>query len=246
MNRCRICGNYGNTKYHTHCTFCGFDLASKGEPVPRRWIVDRYVGESDGTAHLSHYASAPISERIAIGDPVKRAVTIACPICGSRSLMFNFRTGLFECLNAECRRSGATLVGMIGYDDFMEVRMKLHDRIARLVSPSYDPDRKLIGECRSEDIRELLPKIRVLKFSNTGVTDKRVVLDSADKSNRAKVAASAVINYWIMKDVSFDIIDKMESVRVYKLRSNKGGEVVFEYRLGNPMDDSFLDLLNKS
>jgi len=55
-----------------------------------------------------------------------------------------------------------------------------------------------------------------------------------------------VINYWITKGVSFDIIDMIESVRAYKIRRNKANEVVFEYKLIDPMDDSFIDFLNKS
>jgi hypothetical protein len=86
----------------------------------------------------------------------------------------------------------------------------------------------------------------VLKFSNADVTDKRVVLDKADQSNSSKVAASMVINYWITKGVSFDIIDKIESVKAYKIRRNKANEVVFEYKLINPMDDSFIEMLNKT
>lgn len=246
MNRCFICGNYGITKYHTHCPFCGCDLSGKSDEIPKRWIVDKYVGESDGTIHLSHYASLPISERVAIGKPVKKSVTIDCPVCGSSSLMFNFKNGLFECLNRNCRRYGATLVGMIGYDSFMEVKMKLSNKVIKLISPDYDPDKKLIGECKTEDIKDLLSSIRVLKFSNTGVTDKRVVLDKRDESNSSKVTASMVINYWIMKGVPFDIVDKIESVRAYKIRRNKANEVVFEYKLVNPMDDSFIDLLNKT
>lgn len=246
MDRCGICGNYGITKYHTHCPFCGHDLSNKSDEIPRRWMVDRYVGESDGTIHVSHYASVPISERIAIGKPVRKAVTIDCPVCGSSSLMFNFKDGLFECLNPSCKRFGATLVGMIGYDNFVEVKMKLLDKVIKLISPDYDPDKKLLGECKTEDIKDLLSKIRVLKFSNTGVTDRRVVLDKADQSNSSKVAASMLINYWITKGVPFDIIDKIESVKAYKIRRNKANEVVFEYKLINPMDDSFIDLLNKT
>lgn len=246
MDRCPNCGNYGITKYVTHCPFCGYDLCGKPDDIPRRWIVDRYVGESDGTTHVSHYASVPISERRAIGKPVKKVVTIDCPVCGSSSLMFNFENGVFECVNLNCKRFGATLVGMIGYDDFMEVKMKLLDKVIRLIFPNYDPDKKLIGECKTEDIKELLSKIRVLKFSNTGVTDKRVVLDKADQSNSSKVTASMVINYWIMKGVPFDITDKIQSVRAYKIRRNKANEVVFEYKLVDPMDDSFINLLNKT
>ena len=246
MNRCPICGNYGITKYHTHCPFCGCDLSGKLDEIPSRWIVDKYVGESDGTIHLSHYASLPISERVAIGKPVKKSVTIDCSACGSSSLTFNFKNGLFECLNRNCRRYGATLVGMIGYDNFMEVKMKLSDKVIKLISPDYDPDKKLIGECKTEHIKDLLSSIRVLKFSNTGVTDKRVVLDKRDESNSSKVTASMVMNYWIMKGVPFNIVDKIESVRAYKIRRNKANEVVFEYKLVNPMDDSFIDLLNKA
>jgi len=246
MNRCPNCGNYGITKYDTHCPFCGYDLCCKSDEIPGRWLVDKYVGESDGTVHLSHYTSVPISKRIAIGKPIMKTVTTYCPVCGSTSLMFNYDTGFFNCLNLKCRRSGATLVGMIGYDDFMEVKMKLLDRVIKLVMPDYAPDKKLLGECTTEDIRGLLPKIRVLKFSNTGVTDKRVVLDKSDQNVSSKVVASMVINYWITKGISFDIIDKLESVRAYKIRRNKTNEVVFEYKLVNPMDDSFIDLLNKT
>jgi len=53
-----------------------------------------------------------------------------------------------------------------------------------------------------------------------------------------------VINYWITKGVSFDIIDKIESVRAYKIRRNKVNEVMFEYKLIDPMDDSFIKLLS--
>lgn len=53
-----------------------------------------------------------------------------------------------------------------------------------------------------------------------------------------------VINYWITKGVSFDIIDKIESVRAYKIRRNKVNEVMFEYKLIDPMDDSFIKMLN--
>lgn len=246
MNRCPNCGNYGITKYHTHCPFCGYDLSGKSDEIPRRWIVDKYVGESDGTIHLSHYAETPISERAAIKKHARKIVTIYCPVCGSSSLMFNYDTGLFECLNLKCKRFGATLIGMIGYDDFVEVKMKLLDKVIRLVFPDYDPDKKMLGECKSEDIKDLLPKIRVLKFSNTGVTDKRVVLDKSEQNVSSKAVASMVINYWITRGVSFDIIDKIESVRAYKIRRNKAKEVVFEYKLVNPMDDSFIDLLNKT
>lgn len=246
MNRCPNCGNYGITKHHAHCPFCGYDLCGKPDEIPRRWIADRHIGESDGTIHLSHYTSVPISERIAIKKPVRKTVTIHCPVCGASSLIFNYNTGLFECLNLKCRRFGATLVGMIGYDDFVEVKMKLLDKLIRLVSPDYDPDRKIVGECESQDIRDLLPKLRVLKFSSTGVIDKRVVLDKSDQNMSSKVVASMVINYWITKGVSFDIIDKIESVRAYKIRRNKLNEVVFEYKLVDPMDDSFIDLLNKT
>ena len=124
INRCPNCGNYGISKYTDYCPFCGYDLCGKPHEIPSRWMVDRYVGESDGTIHVSHYASVPISERIAIGKPVRKAVTIDCPVCGSSSLMFNFKDGLFECLNPSCKRFGATLVGMIGYDNFVEVKMK--------------------------------------------------------------------------------------------------------------------------
>ncbi len=244
MNRCSNCGNYGITKYHTHCPFCGYDLSGKSDEIPRRWIVDRYIGESDGTIHLSHHTSVPISERIAVKKPVKETVTIYCPVCGSSSLMFNYNTGLFECLNLKCKRFAATLVGMIGYDDFVEVKMKLLDKMIKLIFPDYDPDKKLLGECKTEDIKGLLSKIRVLKFSNTGVTDKRVVLDKSDQNISSKVVASMVINFWITKGVSFDIIDKIESVRAYKIRRNKANEVVFEYQLVDPMDDSFIDLFN--
>ena len=246
MDRCPNCRNYGISKHISHCPFCGYDLCGKPDRIPRRWMVDRYVGESDGTIHLSHCASSPISERIAIGKPVKKAVTIDCPVCGSSSLMFNFRNGLFECLNLSCKRFGATLVGMVGYDDFMEVKMKFSDKVTKLISPNYDPDKKLIGECTTEDIKGLLSIIRVLKFSNTGVTDKRVVLDKLDQSNSAKVTASIVINYWITKGVPFDIVDKIQSVKAYKIRRNRANEVIFEYELVNPMDDSFIDLLNKA
>lgn len=246
MNRCPNCGNYGITKFHTHCPFCGYDLCGKSDEVPRRWVVDKSIGESDGTIHLSHYAETPISERTAIKKRSREIVTIYCPVCGSSSLMFNYDTRLFECLNLKCKRFGATLVGMIGYDDFAEVKMKLLDKVIRLASPDYDPDKKMLGECKSEDIKDLLPKIRVLKFSNTGVTDKRVVLDKSDQNVNSKVVASMIINYWITKGISFDIIDKIESVRAYKIRRNKAKEVVFEYKLVDPMDDSFIDLLNKT
>lgn len=246
MNRCPICGNYGITKYHTHCPFCGYDLSGKPRDIPSRWIVDRCIGESDGTIRVSYYPSAPISERTATGRPVKKVITVDCPICGSLSLMFNSHNGLFECLNPSCKRFGATIVGMIGYDNFVEVNMKPLDKMMQLISPDYDPDKRLLGECRAEDIKDLLPNIRVLKFSSTGVTDRRVVLDKGDKRNSSKVAASMVINYWIVKGVSFDIIKKIESIRVYKIRRNKVGEVVFEYKLADPMDDSFIDLLSKT
>jgi endogenous inhibitor of DNA gyrase (YacG/DUF329 family) len=245
-NRCPNCGNYGISKYVAYCPFCGYDLCGKPDDIPRRWIVDRYVGESDGTTHESHYASVSISERRAIGKPVKKVVTVDCPVCGSSSLMFNFSNGLFECVNLKCKRFGATLVGMIGYDNFVEVKMKFSDRLIKLISLDYDPDKKLIGECKTEDIKDLLSNIRVLKFSNTGVTDKRVVLDKPDQSNSSKVVASMVINYWITKGVPFDIASKIESVRAYKIRRNKANEVVFEYKLVDPMDDSFIDLLNKT
>jgi len=160
--------------------------------------------------------------------------------------MFNYNVGLFECLNLKCRRFGATLVGMVGYDNFVEVNMKLIDKVIKLVLPDYDPEKKLLGECKAEDLKGLISKIRVLKFSNTGVTDKRVVLDKSEQNMSSKVVASMVINYWITKGISFDIIDKIESVRAYKIRRNKAKEVVFEYKLVNPMDDSFIDLLNKS
>ncbi len=244
MDRCPNCGNYGITKYHTHCPFCGYDLCGKPDEIPRRWAVNKYVGESNGMIHLSHYTSVPISERIAIKKPARETVTIYCPACGASSLTFNYNIGLFECLNLKCGRFGATLVGMIGYDDFVEVKMKLLDKVIRLVFPDYDPDKKILGECKSEDIKDLLPKIRVLKFSNTGVTDKRVVLDKSNQNVSSKVVASMVINYWITKGVSFDIIDKIESVRAYKIRRNKAKEVVFEYKLVNPMDDSFIKMLN--
>jgi len=246
MNRCPNCGNYGITKYHSSCPFCGYDFSGRSDDVPRRWLVDRYIGESDGTIHLSHHTSVPISERIAIKKPVKETVTIYCPVCGSSSLMFNYNVGLFECLNLKCRRFGATLVGMVGYDNFVEVNMKLIDKVIKLVLPDYDPEKKLLGECKAEDLKGLISKIRVLKFSNTGVTDKRVVLDKSEQNMSSKVVASMVINYWITKGISFDIIDKIESVRAYKIRRNKAKEVVFEYKLVNPMDDSFIDLLNKS
>ena len=103
-----------------------------------------------------------------------------------------------------------------------------------------------MGECKTEDLKGLLSKIRVLKFSSTGVTDKRVVLDKSEQNVSSKAVASMVINYWITKGVSFDIIDKIESVRAYKIRRNKANEVVFEYKLVNPMDDSFIELLNKT
>jgi len=246
MNRCPNCGNYGITKYDTHCQFCGYDLGGEFGEMPRRWKADKYVGESDGTIHLSHYASVPISERIARKKPERRTVTIYCPVCGASSLTFNYSIGLFECLNLKCKRSGATLVGMIGYDDFVEVKMKLLDKLIKLVSSDYDPDKKMLGECKAEDIRDLLPQIRVLKFSNTDVTDKRVVLDKSERNVGSKVVASMVINYWITKGVSFDIINKIESVRAYRIRRNKANEVMFEYRLIDPADDSFIHLLNKT
>ena len=45
--------------------------------------------------------------------------------------------------------------------------------------------------------------------------------------------------------MAFDIIDKLESVKAYKIKQNQFNEVVFEYRLTDPMDDSFIELLNK-
>ncbi len=245
--RCRRCGTYGVTKYHTHCPFCGYDLAGEPDEIPRRWIVDRYVGESDGTLHLSHSASLPISSRLPIGKPVevKKKTIVDCPACGSPSLWFN-ADGLFECFNVRCGRFGVSLVGMIGYDNFLEVSMRASAKIRRLLSPDYDPDKELIGECGAEDIKDLLSKIRVLKFSNSGVTDRRVVLDKAEQRNSTRVAASMVINYWIMKSVPFEIVDKIDSVRAYRVRQSKANEVVFEYKLLDAMDESFLDLLNKA
>lgn len=245
-HRCRVCGSYGNTKHNTRCTFCGSDLSGEQGEIPRRWIVDRYVGESDGTVHLSHSASLPISTRLPIGRPIPRKTVIDCPACGSPSLWFNFEEGLFECLNLGCGRFGASLVGIIGYDNFLEVNMRGSSKIRRLFTPDYDPDKQLIGECRAEDIKDLLSKIRVLKFSNSGVTDRRVVLDKAEQRNSTRVAASMVINYWIMKSVPFEIVDKIESVRAYRIRQNKTNEVVFEYKLRDAMDDSFLEMLSKT
>lgn len=246
MNRCPNCGNYGITKFHTHCPFCGYDLCGKSDEIPRRWIVDRRDYNKYMSSDKTFRVVEEYSNRIAIKKPVSQTVTIYCPVCGSSSLMFNHNTGLFECLNLKCTRLGATLVGMIGYDDFVEVKMKLLDEVIKLVIPDYDPDKKLLGECKTEDIKGLLSKIRVLKFSNTGVTDKRVVLDKSDQNISSRVVASMVINFWITKGVSFDIIDKIESVRAYKIRRNKANEVVFEYQLVDPMDDSFIDLLNKT
>ena len=247
VNRCRNCGSYGISKYQNSCPFCGYDLAGKPDEIPRRWIVDRYVGESDGTVHLSHSASLPISSRLPIGKPVgvRKKTIVDCPACGSPSLWFN-SNGLFECLNLRCGRFGASLVGVIGYDNFLEVNMRGPDKIRRLLSPDYDPDKQLIGECGAEDIKDLLAKIRVLKFSNSGVTDRRVVLDKAEQRNSTRLAASMVINYWIMKSVPFEIVDKIDSVRAYRIRQNKANEVVFEYKLLDAMDESFLDLLNKA
>ena len=178
--------------------------------------------------------------------PIPRKTVIDCPACGSPSLWFNFEVGLFECLNLRCGRSGASLVGIIGYDNFLEVNMRGSSKIRRLFTPDYDPDKQLIGECRAEDIKDLLSKIRVLKFSNSGVTDRRVVLDKGEQRNSTRVAASMVINYWIMKSVPFEIVDKIESVRAYTVRQNKTNEVVFEYKLLDAMDDSFLEMLSKT
>ncbi|MFW6104988.1 MAG: hypothetical protein ACOC7P_00225 [Chloroflexota bacterium] len=242
VNRCPNCGNYAITRHHTHCPFCGYALRGESAAVP-----SGPARQSRTKTQPPHYASAgEISQESDVDKFDDEPLAIQCPSCGNSSLAFNDSTRLFECFNPKCRRFSVTLVGMLGYDDFVEVKMKWLDRVIKLFSPNYDPDKKLIGECNAQEIKDLLPNMRVLKFASTGVTDRRVVLDKSEQGVRAKVVASMVINYWIAKGVSLDIIDKIESVRAYKVRGNKANEVLFEYKLADPRDDSSINILNKA
>lgn len=244
MTRCPNCGNYGITKYDTHCSFCGYDLGSKYVGLPERWFAKNLFDESKGVIQKSFPSERKVE--VKSREIKHKTINIYCPKCGHSSLMFNYESRLFECLNIDCNKRAYTIVGIIGYDNFVEAKMGIVDKIIKLVLPDYDPDKKMVGECKSEDIRELIPRIRVLKFSNTGVTDKRVVLERSEQSIKSKMVASMVINYLLSNGISVEIIDKMESVKAYKIKRNRNNEIVFEYKLNDPMDDSFMNLLNKT